>query len=130
MTTIFLKTGFVLLSAASLATPLHAVELNVDAMPSNVAAKLTPNTASDAGLESLKDASICAMDLMPAASNIYYAVSPKVNGDSNLRKLVKKEVRPKVFSGKLSIKAAKQHAKAASVCLKILRQETLVAQSN
>jgi len=69
----------------------------------------------------LKTASICAMDLMPEAQRIYAAVSPKVGPDSNLKKLVKKNVRPKVFSGKLSIKSAKTNAKAASACLRILK---------
>jgi len=68
-----------------------------------------------------KTASICAMDLMPEAQSIFYAVSPKVNPEANLKKLVKKNVRPKVFSGKLSIKSAKANAKAASACLRILK---------
>jgi len=54
----------------------------------------------------LQTASICAMDLMPEAFNIFDAVADKVGPDSNLKKLVKKNVRPKVFSGKLSIKSA------------------------
>ena len=66
-------------------------------------------------------ASICAMELMPKAQSIFYAVSPKVAPDSNLKKLVKKHVRPKVFSGKLSIKSARSNAKAASACLRILK---------
>ena len=61
------------------------------------------------------------MDLMPEAQSIFYAVSPKVNPEANLKKLVKKNVRPKVFSGKLSIKSAKTNAKAASECLRILK---------
>ena len=63
----------------------------------------------------------CAMDLQPDAKAIYLAVAPKVMQDSKLRKLVKKEVKPKVFSGQLSIKAARKNAKAASICLKLLK---------
>jgi len=61
---------------------------------------------------------------MPEARHIYTAVSPKVMADSNLRKLVKKDVRPKVFSGKLSIKAARKNAQEASVCLSLLKLES------
>jgi len=69
----------------------------------------------------VQTASTCAMNLMPEAQSIFEAVSPKVELDSNLKKLVKKNVRPKVFSGKLSIKSARKNAQAASACLRILK---------
>lgn len=67
---------------------------------------------------------MCAMELAPIAKEIFSSISPKVEKDSNLRKLVKKQVRPKVFSGKLSVKKARENAKAASVCLSLLKMET------
>lgn len=67
------------------------------------------------------DSASCVMDLSPSAKKIYLAVAPKVKKDSKLRKLVKKEVKPKVFSGQLSIKAARRDSKAASICLRLLR---------
>ena len=69
-------------------------------------------------------ASICAMELPPIAQNIYYAVSPKVESDSNLRKLVEKDVRPKVLFRKLTIASAKENAEAAGMCLKMLKQQS------
>jgi len=66
-------------------------------------------------------ASICAMDLAPKAQSIFDAVASKVEPDTNLKKLVKKHVRPKVLSGKLSVKSARKNAQAASACLRILK---------
>ena len=117
-----------LLSATLIAPPLHAVERNVDVMPTAQIVSLGHDSDVDAGSDNIKSAALCAMDLMPTASNIYYSVSPKVEGDSNLRKLVKKHIRPKVFSGKLSIKSARKHAQAASICLKLLKQENQSAE--
>lgn len=72
---------------------------------------------------SLKTSQTCAMQLMPIAKNLYTAVSPNVHKNSNLRKLMKKEIRPQVFSGKLSVKSARKNAAAASVCLSLLKIE-------
>jgi len=66
----------------------------------------------------------CAMDLEPVAKNIYASISPKVQKDTNLRKLMKKEIRPQVFSGKLSVKSARENAQAASKCLSLLKAES------
>lgn len=66
----------------------------------------------------------CAMNLKPIAKNIYASISPKVRKDTNLRKLMKKEIRPQVFSGKLSVKSARENAQAASVCLSLLKAES------
>ena len=66
----------------------------------------------------------CAMDLEPIAKNIYASISPKVQKDTNLRKLMKKEIRPQVFSGKLSVKSAHENAQAASKCLSLLKAES------
>jgi len=63
------------------------------------------------------------MQLMPIAKDIYISVSPKVQNDTNLRKLVKKEIKPQVFSGKLSVKSARKNAQAASKCLSLLKAE-------
>jgi len=75
-------------------------------------------------------ATLCAADLAPKALSIFDAVSPKVGPDSNLKKLVKKHVRPKVFSGKLSIKSARENAQAASVCLRILKHGSTEAEQS
>lgn len=72
----------------------------------------------------LDTSEMCAMQLGPIAKEIFSSISPKVHKDSDLRKLVKKQVRPKVFSGKLSVKKARENAQAASVCLSLLKMET------
>ena len=111
-----------LLSAMVIAAPLYAAESDVDVTIAPQTISVDHETDSDGVSASIKNAELCAMDLTSDARHIYHAVSPKVEGDSNLRKLVKKHVRPKVFSGKLSIKSARKHAQAASVCLKLLKQ--------
>ena len=105
-------------------------------VPSVLAMESTVTTKSDAQTSPVSQTAVldmhgsatCAMDLTPVAKTIYQAVSPKVEGDSNLRKLVKKEVKSKVFSGKLSIKMARENAQAASVCLHLLKTESVSAQ--
>ncbi len=64
------------------------------------------------------------MDLSPLAQNIYYDVSPKVANDSNLRKLVEKNVRAKLFKRTLTLSSARENAEAAGMCLKILKQQS------
>jgi len=87
----------------------------------SAATTLNPTSTIDTSARRAEAASVCAMDLAPKAQSIFYAVSPKVDPNSNLKKLVKKHVRPKVFSGKLSIKSARANAQAASACLRILK---------
>lgn len=106
------------LASLFLTPPLSAMEaLNIangsepQQIASNVNVSDIPHSSSAS----------CAMDLQPGAKTIYIAVAPKVMKDSKLRRLVKKEVKPKVLSGKLSIKAARRNSKAASICLKLLR---------
>ena len=108
----------VVLASLFFAPPLSAMEaLSIANGPepqqiaSNVSVSDIPHSSSAS----------CAMDLEPGAKIIYLAVAPKVMKDSKLRGLVKKEVKPKVLSGQLSIKAARRNAKAASICLKLLR---------
>ena len=86
--------------------------------------KTSPITTQVAELGTHKSASICAMDLSPLAQNIYYDVSPKVANDSNLRKLVEKNVRAKLFKRTLTLSSARENAEAAGMCLKILKQQS------
>jgi len=113
--------------ASALIVPSALAMENMTTPKSDIQTSTISNTTSVATLDFHGSAS-CAMDLMPVAKTIYQAVSPKVEGDSNLRKLVKKEVKPKVFSGKLSIKMARENAQAASVCLHLLKTETVSEQ--
>jgi len=124
------KTSFkitTLLLATTLIVPSALAVENTVLPKSDVQASTISNATSVAALD-LHGSASCAMDLMPVAKTIYQAVSPKVEGDSNLRKLVKKEVKPKVFSGKLSIKMARENAQAASVCLHLLKTESISEQ--
>jgi len=124
------KTSFkitTLLLATTLIVPSALAVENTVLPKSDVQASTISNATSVAALD-LHGSASCAMDLMPVAKTIYQAVSPKVEGDSNLRKLVKKEVKPKVFSGKLSIKMARENAQAASVCLHLLKTESVSEQ--
>jgi len=114
MTSVVLKIAIASFVSLSLASPAAAVN-------SQVAATLQPMPKIDALASRAKTASICAMDLAPKAQKIFYAVSLKVQPDTNLKKLVKKNVRPQVISGKLSIKSARKNSKAASACLRILK---------
>jgi len=100
-------------------------------MEKHAISSLQPVVTSNLHFETdnrVQTASLCAMDLMPEAFNIFDAVAANVGPDSNLKKLVKKNVRPKVFSGKLSIKSARKNAKAASICLRILKHGSADAQ--
>jgi len=147
MTRIRIKSALVLIPALMMASSLHAAEpvtepvissapeLTRTYVPAGLHAEIPQSLNSDqATLISVTNnsdnalanfnvtkAAMCAMELMPAARNIFYEVSPKVDTDSNLRKLIKKEVKPKVFSGKLSVKNAKKSAEEASICLKLLK---------
>jgi len=89
-------------------------DINTQPNPTSVVIKQTELLTSEQ----------CAMQLMPIAKDIYISVSPKVQDDTNLRKLVKKEIKPQVFSGKLSVKSARKNAQAASVCLSLLKLES------
>ena len=108
----------VVLTFVFLVPPLSAMEA-VSGADSRDPQQITENASvSDIPYS---DSASCAMDLQPDAKEIYLAVAPKVTKDSKLRKLVKKDVKPKVFSGQLSIKAARKNSKAASICLKLLK---------
>ena len=65
----------------------------------------------------------CAEALTPTGKTIYVAVAPSVEADSDLKKLLKKTVRPLVMSGKLKRKEAKANAPLAGKCLLLLKQE-------
>ena len=108
----------VVLTFVFLAPPLSAME--AVSVADNLNPQQTTNNASLSDI-SYSDSASCAKDLQPDAKEIYLAVAPKVTKDSKLRKLVKKDVKPKVFSGQLSIKAARKNSKAASICLKLLK---------
>jgi len=118
-----LKITALLVASALMATPTLAMESTTTAQTD-----VKSSTVSQTAVLNIHGSTTCAMELMPVAKGIYEAVSPKVVGDSNLRKLVKKEVKPRVFSGKLSIKSARQNAEAASVCLHLLKTESVSAQ--
>ena len=106
------------LTSLFLAPPLSAMEA---LSPANgQKPQLIASTVSVSDIPHSSSAT-CAMDLQLEAKTIYLAVAPKVMKNSKLRGLVKKEVKPKVLSGDLSIKAARKNAKAATICLKLLR---------
>lgn len=65
----------------------------------------------------------CAADLSPTGQTIFKAVAPSVEADTNLKKLMKKKVRPLVMKGKLKRKDAKANAPLAGKCLHLLKQE-------
>jgi len=65
----------------------------------------------------------CAASLSPTGKTIYDAVAPYVEAETNLKKLLKKKVRPLVISGKLKRKDAKENALLAGECLLLLKQE-------
>jgi len=65
----------------------------------------------------------CAAALSPTAKTIYEAVAPSVDADTNLKKLIKKTVRPMVMSGKMKRKQAKENAPLAGECLQLLKSE-------
>lgn len=65
----------------------------------------------------------CAQTLTPTGKSIYEAVAPSVEADSDIKKLLKKKVRPLVMSGKLKRKEAKANAPLAGKCLFLLKQE-------
>ena len=65
----------------------------------------------------------CAAQLTPTGKAIYEAVAPSVEADTNLKKLLKKKVRPLVMSGNLKRKNAKANAPLAGKCLLLLKQE-------
>lgn len=65
----------------------------------------------------------CAASLSPTGKTIYEAVAPHVEADSNLKKLLKKKVRPLVMKGDLKRKDAKANASLAGKCLLLLKQE-------
>jgi hypothetical protein len=64
----------------------------------------------------------CAETLSPAAQMIYDAAAPDLHEDTNLVQLLTAKVGPMVFSGKLSVTAARSAAEAASECLRELRR--------
>lgn len=111
-----------LLAAAAFISPLSSAMEATTTASTDTRAQQADQTLFVADLGD-HNSIACAMDLMPEAKTIFQAVSPKVSATSNLRKLVKKEVKPKVFSGKLSIKSARENAAAASVCLNLLKME-------
>ena len=121
-----LKITTLLLASALIAPSLQAMEVTANPLTNDQVQHISATTTlAELGFNS---STSCAMDLMPGAKTIYQAVSPKVEGDSNLRKLVKKAVKPKVFSGKLSIKSARKNAQEASVCLNLLKLESHSSQ--
>lgn len=65
----------------------------------------------------------CAIQLTGEAADIYSAVSPKVVKDTNLRKLVEKQVIFKVLRRKLTVEQARQYGEAAGACLSLLKTE-------
>ena len=109
--------------ALALLTPtVNAMEAQ-SSIASSQPAQSSPITGTFAQA-TLNTSDTCAMELMPIAKDIYASVSPKVQKDTNLRKLMKKEIRPQVFSGKLSVKSARKNAQAASKCLSLLKLES------
>lgn len=119
-------------SVLKIATTLFALSLispTVNAMEAQSSVISSHSTQSNSIDRTLTQASLntshtCAMQLMPIAKDIYASVSPKVQKDSNLRKLMKKEIRPQVLSGRLSLKSARKNAEAASICLSLLKIES------
>lgn len=65
----------------------------------------------------------CAASLSHTGKTIFEAVAPSVEADTDLKKLLKKKVRPLVMSGKLKRKDAKANAPLAGECLLLLKQE-------
>lgn len=65
----------------------------------------------------------CAASPSPTGKTIYEAVAPHVEANSNLKKLLKKKVRPLVMKGDLKRKNAKVNAPLAGECLLLLKQE-------
>jgi hypothetical protein len=65
----------------------------------------------------------CAASLTPTGKTIFEAVAPSVKANTNLKKLMKKTVRPLVMSGKLKRKDAKANAPLAGECLLLLKRE-------
>ena len=109
--------------ALALITPtVNAMEAQ-SPIASSQPAQSSPITGTFAQA-TLNTSDTCAMELMPIARDIYASVSPKVQKDTNLRKLMKKEIRPQVFSGKLSVRSARKNAQAASKCLSLLKLES------
>ncbi len=64
-----------------------------------------------------QEAQECAAALSPEAKQIYDAVAPKVEADSDLRSLMRREVRPMVENGDLTRQQARSNAPAAGACL-------------
>ena len=65
----------------------------------------------------------CAASLSSTGKTTFDVVAPYVEADTNLKKLLKKKVRPLVMSGKLKRKDAKANAPLAGECLLLLKQE-------
>jgi len=65
----------------------------------------------------------CAEELSQTGKAIFEAVAPSVEAETNLKKLLKKKVRPMVMSGKLKRKDAKANAPLAGECLHLLKKE-------
>ncbi len=65
----------------------------------------------------------CAASLTPTGKAIFEAVAPSVEADTNLKKLLKKKVRPLVMSGKMERKDAMANAPLAGECLLLLKHE-------
>lgn len=84
---------------------------------------LSITVMSDVAFADAMNSKICAASLTPTGKAIYEAVAPSVEADTNLKKLLKKKVRPLVMSGKLKRKNAKANAPLAGECLLLLKQE-------
>lgn len=67
----------------------------------------------------------CVAALTPTGKVVYDVVAPSVEANSNLKKLLKKKVRPLVFDGTLKRKVAKANARQAGECLRLLQQEKI-----
>jgi hypothetical protein len=79
--------------------------------------------SAQAAFADTQTAQECTAELSPMGKAIYEAVAPSVEADSDLKKLLKKKVRPLVLSGKLKRKNAKANAPLAGKCLLLLKQE-------
>ena len=84
---------------------------------------LSITVMSDVAFADAMNSKICAASLTPTGKAIYEAVAPSVETESDLKKLLKKKVRPLVMSGKLKRKNAKANAPLAGECLLLLKQE-------
>jgi len=78
---------------------------------------------SSAAFADKMNSETCAASLTPTGKIIFEAVAPSVEAETNLKKLLKKKVRPLVISGKLKRKDAKANAPLAGECLLLLKQE-------